>query len=242
VLLEEHPFGGCGNQDELFQRLQAAGVDIRWSDPAFRFSHIKTFVIDGETAIIMNQNLTKTAFTSNRELNVITLYPPDVAEAAAIFEADWNRTGEPPPGPLVVSPTNSRRELLDLIAAARAWLDIYAEVMRDQEVVDALIAAVERGVRVRLVMSGDPDDDNAEVRRQLARAGVAVRLAPSRLYIHAKMVLVDGGRVFIGSQNFTATSLDQNRELGIILDDPVIVARAADVFAKDFAAAKPEDA
>jgi cardiolipin synthase A/B len=241
VILEEQPFGGSGDNPEVFARLERAGARVRWSNPTFRFTHIKTFVIDDETAIVMNLNLTRSAFSRNREFGVITTRPAEVAQAAAIFEADWRRVGEPEPGPLVVSPTTSREELLGLLDGARETIDVYAEVVRDAEVMAALAAAEGRGVAVRLVMSAGPEgeDDNAEERRELAEAGVEVRLARG-LYIHAKMVLVDGERAFVGSQNFTATSLDLNRELGIVLDDPANVARLAAVFAADFAAGRPE--
>ena len=242
VILEEEPFGGAGNQPEVFERLRRAGIDVRWDNPAFRFAHIKTFVVDGQVAIVMNQNLTVSSFTRNREFGVVTTRPPEVAQAAAIFEADWNRSAEPPDGPLVVSPTTSRRELLRLIESGRRTLDIYAEVVRDPEVMEALAAAERRGVAVRLIMSGDPDgtDDNAEERAELADAGIEVRLARGGLYIHAKMVLVDGARAFVGSQNFTATSLDQNRELGVLLDDRASVTRLARTFDEDFAEGQPE--
>ena len=111
--------------------------------------------------------------------------------------------------------------------------------MRDPEIMDALKRAAGRGVRVRLVMSGREGDDNAKERTALAAAGVQVHLV-NRVYIHAKMLLVDGERAYIGSQNFTATSLDQNRELGLVLDDPVALARLARNFDNDFAAGKPE--
>ena len=232
VILEQEPFGGAGNQPEVFDRLGRAGIDVRWDNPAFRYTHIKTFVIDGRTALVMNQNLTYSSFTGNREFDVVTTWPDQVAQAAAIFEADWNRSAEPPDGPLVVSPTTSRQELLGLIGSARRTLDVYAEVVRDREVMDAFEAAVRRGVTVRLVMSGSPEgtDDDAE-----ERAGVQVRLARGGLYIHAKMMLVDGVRAFVGSQNFTATSLDQNRELGIVLRDRASLLRLAKTFATDFA-------
>ena len=114
--------------------------------------------------------------------------------------------------------------------------------MRDPEVMEVLAAAEHRGVAVRLIMSGDPDgtDDNAEERAELAEAGVDVRLARGGLYIHAKMVLVDGARAFVGSQNFTAGSLDQNRELGVLLDDRASVSRLARTFDEDFAEGQPE--
>ena len=58
VILEEHPFGGGGGQDEIFARLEHAGIAVRWGNPVFRFTHIKMLVIDAAVAIIMNQNLT----------------------------------------------------------------------------------------------------------------------------------------------------------------------------------------
>lgn len=239
VLMEEHPFGGAGTQAAIFGRLATSGIDIRWGNPTFRFSHIKAMVIDGEAALIMNQNLTRSAFDGNRELNVMTTRPTEVAQVAALFEADWERTAEPPAGSLIVSPTTSRGTMIGLIDGARRSLDLYAEVVRDRQMIDGLIAAAGRGVQVRLVMTGTADDDNAEERAELARAGVAVRLARGP-YIHAKMILADGTQAFVGSQNLTATSLDLNRELGIVLDDRTSVRRAAETFAADFGAGTPE--
>jgi phosphatidylserine/phosphatidylglycerophosphate/cardiolipin synthase-like enzyme len=236
ILLDEHPFGGCGNQPGIYNEFEGAGINIRWSNPVFTFSHIKTFVIDNRVALIMNLNLTKSAFTRNREFGIVTTDPAAVQTAASIFESDWERSEEPDPGQLVVSPTNSRTELLGLINGATKSLDIYAEVMRDRKVMDALFAARERGVAVRLIMTDDGDDGDKE-RQELANAGVQVGIAKS-LYIHAKMVLADNERLFIGSENFTATSMDQNRELGIITTEPTAIARANQVFDKDFNAAR----
>lgn len=238
VLLEEHPYGGGGGQQGIFDRLVAAGIDVRWSNPIFRFSHIKMMVIDHDLLIIMNQNLTTSSFTGNRELGVITTTPEAVQAASAIFEADWAQDAEPLPGPLVVSPTNARSSLQDLIDGAQTSVDVYAEVLRDPDLLGALEAASLRGVTVRVIISPSASYD-AE-RASLADAGVQVRLLRS-LYVHAKMILVDGQRAFVGSQNISATSLDQNRELGIIVSDPVSLARLSRVFDIDFTAATPQE-
>ncbi|MFM9106524.1 MAG: phospholipase D-like domain-containing protein [Chloroflexota bacterium] len=232
VLLEEHPYGGGGGQPEAFERLEQAGLDVRWSDPVFRFSHVKTFTMDRAVAVIMNMNLTWSAFTQNREVNVITNEPGIVRHALAVFEADWNRTSEPPDGPLIVSPDGARSDLLALIACAQRSLDIYAEVLRDDEFFRAIARAAERGVTVRIVMSPG-DDRQLSTLRGLAERGVEVRLV-SDVYIHAKVFLVDGERAFVGSQNMTSTSLDQNRELGAIVEDPGAVERIGRVFDLDF--------
>lgn len=236
VILEEQPFGGGGGQEEIFARLERAGIAVRWGNPVFRFTHIKTMVIDDAVAIIMNQNLTQSSFTTNREFGVVTTRPDAVQAAAAIFAADWTRGAEPEPGPLVVSPANARNQLLALVRGARVSLDLYAEVLRDPQLLDALAVAEERGVRVRIIIS--PTADFAAEMAELAASGVEIRLANS-LYIHAKLIVADGERAFIGSQNFSATSLDQNRELGIIVDDPVNLSRLTRTFTIDFRAGTP---
>lgn len=240
VLLEEHPFGGSGQNPETFDRLEAGGVEVRWSNPVFRFSHIKMFVIDDEAAVVMNLNLSRSAFTDNREFGAITTRQAEVRQAVALFEADWDRRAEPEAGPLVVSPTDSRQSLIGLIESAKTSLDIYAEVVRDDQIVDAIVAAGRRGVEVRLLMSPEYSDEDrgAEERGRLMDAGVSVRLARG-VYIHAKVVIIDGDTAWLGSQNFTATSLDQNREVGIILEDATNVGRMKQVFSEDFSAARP---
>ena len=155
--------------------------------------------------------------------------------AAAIFEADWTRGAEPDPGPLVVSPTNAREQLLGAGARGAASRSIsMPRCCAIREMLDALAAAAERGVRVRLIVS--PSTDFAAERGALAAAGVDIRLSSS-LYIHAKVIVADGERAFVGSQNLSATSLDQNRELGIVVDDPVNLARLTRTFEIDFRAA-----
>jgi cardiolipin synthase A/B len=195
-------------------------------------------VIDDAVAIIMNLNLTKSSFTNNREFAAITTRPSEVAEAESIFEADWNGSADPPDGPLVVSPSSSRRELLDLIDSAQKTLDIYAEVVRDQEIIDALTGAVKRGVHVRVIVPEERDEDTRKDYFELIDQEIEIRNLPG-LYEHAKLIVVDDQRAFIGSQNFTATSMDQNRELGILVNDPALLSRLDRTFESDFSNGRP---
>ncbi|MBV9603047.1 MAG: cardiolipin synthase, partial [Chloroflexi bacterium] len=45
--------------------------------------------------------------------------------------------------------------------------------------------------------------------------------------------------VLVGSQNFTQTSLDRNRELRVVIDDPAIADPLAATLATDHAGATP---
>lgn len=239
VMLEQHPFGGGGGQEEVEAELKAGGVEVRWSGSDIRFSHAKYVVVDRQVALILNQNLTNASFEGNREFGSITTQRDAVEQAQAIFDADW--AGEPIrdiEGPLIVSPTTSRSRYLALIGGARDGVDFYAEVIRDPEIIAALAAAEERGVDVRLIVDGSPDEDQQETAAQLDERGVEIRLATG-LYIHAKLMVIDGASVIVGSQNFTATSLDDNRELAILLRDPLLVERCVSVFERDWVRAEP---
>ena len=125
-----------------------------------------------------------------------------------------------------------------MVAGATTSLDIYAEVLRDPELLAAIRDAARRGVRVRIVVS--PSDDFATEEAQLAAAGVAIRYSRT-LYIHAKVIIADRERAFLGSQNLSATSLDLNRELGIIVRDPISLARLSRTFELDFRTGKPRE-
>ena len=58
------------------------------------------------------------------------------------------------------------------------------------------------------------------------------------MYIHAKMILTPQ-RVFLGSENFSPTSLDANRELGLITTDSSIRTSLRTSFDADYAGAPP---
>jgi len=122
--------------------------------------------------------------------------------------------------------------LVGLIESAETSLEIYAEVIRDDEIVAAFVAAESRGVRVEIVLTPDVDPVNQRVLASLREGGIAVHLVDDP-YIHAKMVLADGERAFVGSQNFTETSLNENREIGIVLSETVPLERLKSTFERD---------
>ena len=57
-------------------------------------------------------------------------------------------------------------------------------------------------------------------------------------YIHAKMILIDDTYLLVGSMNMSDTSLNKNREIGIILMQPEHIRYFNAVFAKDWKGGK----
>jgi phosphatidylserine/phosphatidylglycerophosphate/cardiolipin synthase-like enzyme len=72
----------------------------------------------------------------------------------------------------------------------------------------------------------------------LAQAHVAVRYS-GHLYMHAKLMVLDGALAFVGSVNFSATSLDANRELGVLVAEPVALNLLAATFRADWQTGTP---
>jgi phosphatidylserine/phosphatidylglycerophosphate/cardiolipin synthase-like enzyme len=174
----------------------------------------------------MTCNLTQfalggSASATNREYAIVDTHAEDAAAVAAIFQADWDRTQlVVNDANLVVSPTNSRAKLTGLIDSARTTLLIEQEEMDDPGIEDRLIAAAQRGVKINITLAvfSDSASSPSEDVQRLRSGSVEVRYSHT-LYVHAKLILVDGKRAFVGSQNFSAVSLDANREVGIIVSD-----------------------
>ena len=235
VQLEEDPFGGgYGTTLNTTRFLEAASVSWQWTPSRFNFSHAKYMVIDRQVAVIMNQNLTSSAFGSNREFGVISTDPAVVENAWEIFDADWQ---DVPLGHgldhVVTSPENSREIMISMIDASRVSIDMYAEVIRDEAFIAALERAAARGVTVRLIENESSDPLDQAVSARLDAAGVQIRFS-GRLYIHSKTMVFDGATVFVGSQNPTSNSFDNNREVGLVVTDPTALARCQAVFTRDW--------
>lgn len=227
--------------------LRAHGVAVRFADADWIF-HEKAVVVDGRTAYVGTGNLEARYYATTRDFWVVDTIAADVGAVVATFDADW--TGTPPaPAPagrdLVWSP-DSEGAVLSLIGSARHSIVLETEEISSTAVVDALAAAARRHVAVHLVMTEDGSETWAY--DELVAAGAAVHLdhGETPLYIHAKALCVDctlgsggTGKVLVGSQNLSTSSLKYNRELAIETTARSVVAPIDAVVRADFAAAAP---
>lgn len=244
VMLEPHPFGGTPPSRTLDQ-LKAANIKAQYTDPDFALTHEKGMIIDGKTAYIMTSNFTRSAlggysngsYLENREYDIIDTNAKDVQAVIAIFNADWNHTTAQFNDPnLVVSPVNSRNDFTTLINSAHHTLLIEAEEMDDSAIEQTLVNAEQRGVHIQVILpapSGSQSDSNSQGINTIKQGGVQVK-EDSKLYMHAKIIVVDGKTAFVGSENISAQSLDRNRELGIIVSDTGVLSTLQSTFQKDW--------
>src|SRR6185436_9374635 len=229
------------------RKLKASGILARDTHPKFDVSHEKSMVIDGEVAFIKSHNWAPKNFGGTRDYAVITRDPAEVAEVVEGFEADWKREKFDPEERLLIwCRGNGRARIASFIESAKKELLLQNERYQDPTIVERLVAAHSRGVKVRL-MSLPPHAlkekkvlEGVAGLRVMHDVGIKVHKLKG-LHLHAKMLLADGKRAIVGSMNIAPGSFDSRRELAIEIDDKHIVKRLKEVFLSDWENSKPID-
>jgi cardiolipin synthase len=238
ILLNKGYYGEQSEDNEAaYTYLENNGVSVHWTPKYFALTHQKTMVIDNQTAYILTFNFTPQYYASSRDLGVVDTDSSDLNAIDATFTADWNgQKITPSDGDDLVWSPGSEATMLSFINGAQHSLDIYNEEMDDGSITMALQNAAKRGVTVDVVMTNSSDWDTAFSQLKASSVNVHVFAANASEYIHAKMILVDGKKAFIGSENFSSSSLSKNRELGIVTDDPAVLSSLTGTFSSDYAA------
>lgn len=224
VMIEGKPYGmRSARVQQEARRIEATGATVKYAPPRFEsrgshwaFDHGK-WVCSLHECEIGSPNFTYAGFGHDRDYLVVTRNPQVVQAANAVFAADWNNQYAPSwaHGPLVLSPGHSASKILETINQPGPIDLEFEEIGYAPEITQAIAA---KGKLARIIV---PSSVNAENRRTLAdlqRYGVQVRYLPKKtLYVHAKMI-VGNELAYIGSVNISNTSLNRNREMGLLLN------------------------
>jgi len=234
-------YEGTTENASAFAFLHASKVHVEWA-PSNQIFHAKYVVIDGRVAYVGTGNLQSYYYSSTRDFWVEVTRASDVRAVTGTFDADFARSYATSSAPGLVWSPGSTSSLVGLIESARHTLLVENEEMDSASVESALGGAARRGVAVDVVMTESSSWTTAL--EDLARDGVHVRvLGSSQVYIHAKVICVDCagnlGTVFIGSENFSTSSLSYNRELGVITTTPMAIRAVEAAVHSDYAQGSP---
>jgi phosphatidylserine/phosphatidylglycerophosphate/cardiolipin synthase-like enzyme len=151
--------------------------------------------------------------------------------------------------------------VLGAFAAARdrIWIEaFYADDPwgdRPNPFLEAAFVAARRGVAVRLLLDGSSwasEEDSsgnqalaANLNDRAHREGVDLEarvLLPRGNVerVHNKGAIIDGRTALVSSMNWAFGSATENREIGLLLDEPTAVARLEDTFRRDWEGDLPE--
>lgn len=214
IIIARHPYGRRPHGE--MARLRATGAAVRYAPPRFTgryvFDHAK-YMVAGHNGEIGTANMTWSAFHRNREYLWVGRDPRIAQALRAVFQADWSRrrAGDGPRQVLVLAPGAAAALVRALQAPGHVCIES-EEIGRDRPVLAALRA---KGGSADLLLPTRLSPYDRRVAQTVAAFGVHVRFL-ARPYLHAKLI-AGPDRAFIGSENLSPTSLDRNREVGIVV-------------------------
>ncbi len=124
---------------------------------------------------------------------------------------------------LVSSPDNGQ-EIITLLDSAKESIYVEVYLLTSEEVLSELIEAEEKGLDVKVILEKRfSGSNNQEAFDSLTTAGVDVRWASYDYKLtHAKMIIIDKKKAFVGSHNFSDSAIYLNREISVILEGDII--------------------
>ncbi|WP_051195709.1 phospholipase D-like domain-containing protein [Meiothermus rufus] len=199
--------------------------------------HHKFVLVDDQGVWTGSTNLTWNAFERNNENSLwlpveglVTLYRREFEALFGGQESGLGLSGRFQIGTLegqvYFSPAGGRQgreALLERLRQARREVWVAAFVLTDATVVEALVAAHRRGVRVRVLLESRNLQNSAHA--ALTQAGLEVRRDGNPYTMHHKVMVLDGEWVVTGSYNFTTSAYRRNNENLLILRDAALAQR-----------------
>lgn len=248
VMLNAARRSGEDDNESARKALERAGIAQKDSNPEFGITHEKSMVVDEELAFVKSLNWATKNLTETRDYAITTTHPHAVKEIIECFEADWHRKTFKPglSAHLIWCPANGRERIAQFIDETRHTLFVQNERYQDTVIIERLVRARERGVKVHL-MARPPHSLKKEKivegvggLRIMDDVGIKIHKL-KHLKLHGKMLLADGARAIVGSINLAPGSFDDRRELAIELNDDEIVDRLHKIAKHDWEHSHPLD-
>ena len=225
------------------RKLQKTGATVQYAPARFesgnghwRFMHEKA-TCTLHACEIGSANYGYDSFHRDRDFLYVTQKPDIVRAINDVFNADWTgrRAGNYAHQVLVLSPGTSAGQIVNVIDQPGP-IEIESEEMGPfRETLDAIAA---KGAQAHVILPANISRTGQRDVDFLRQHGVQVRLMPVHpLYDHSKTVITQT-EVFIGSENFTRTSLESDREAGVITHNPHDIVKMKEQFAHDWAMAQ----
>src|SRR5205809_1607334 len=232
VMLNPSRRSGEEENENTRKTLEDAGVNVKDTNPCFGLTHEKSMVVDEMLAFIKSLNWETKNLTETRDYAIITSHPHEVKEIIMCFEADWARTDFNPGenARLIWCSVNGRARIAKFIDEAKHTLFIQNERFQDLVVIERIIRAASRGVKVHIMvrpphtLKKEKLIEGVGGLRIMDDVGIRIHKL-KHLKLHGKMLLADGCRAIVGSINLTPGSFDDRRELAIEVNDDEIIER-----------------
>jgi cardiolipin synthase A/B len=248
VMLNAARRSGKDDNKGVRKALEQAGILVTDSNPEFGVTHEKSMVVDDATAFVKSLNWATENLTETRDYAIATTHKKGVREVIDCFEADWHRKPFKPglSAHMIWCPNDGRERVAQFIDEAKHTLFVQNERYQDQVIIERLVRARERGVKIH-IMARPPHTLKKEKLvegvgglRIMDDVGIKIHKL-KHLKLHGKLLLRDGVRAIVGSINLAPGSFDDRRELAIEFGDDEIVDRLQKIAHHDWKHSHPLD-
>ncbi|MCB9506638.1 MAG: lamin tail domain-containing protein [Myxococcales bacterium] len=114
--------------------------------------------------------------------------------------------------------------LVQAIDSARTEIDFAIMGFSNDDIIDALVRAHYRGVRLRFVGDASHLEGDTDGYVQMDRLGVEMMVGNLYHIMHDKFFVVDRRIVFVGTGNITGTGFERNDNNWLVIDSPPVAA------------------
>ena len=122
------------------------------------------------------------------------------------------------------SPGPACRQLIQQqLRDTRSHADLCVFTLSDDRITDEVLAALRRGVALRLITDNDKQLDSGSDVARLRQAGVPVVVDRTEAHMHHKFALFDGRWLINGSYNWTRSAGEFNEENLVLTNDAGLV-------------------
>ena len=115
--------------------------------------------------------------------------------------------------------SDCKKLILDTIREATQNLDVCVFTISDDTISDALKAAFDRGLEVRILTDNLKVSDEGSDIEYLYNSGIDIRIDRSENHMHHKFMVADGLVTITGSYNWTRSAEKYNQENVIWIND-----------------------
>lgn len=254
VLLDA--LGQVSETGEIVKYLRDNGVDVHlynkqlmdWQN--VNITHRKILLVDGYKGVTGGMNIGDEYAEVWHDL-MASVEGETAQDLQREFFANWSKAGgqvpaNPPRIPAgmrfgnsatrvtVTSPNepgkekDSKNAFISAIHSALHHIYVIQPYFSDEDLINALLDAAHRGVKIKIALPGISDNPvhavlNKRNAERLMAAGAEVyKVDPGKagdVFTHGKLMTIDGVWTTIGSTNFDTRALENNQELNISVTD-----------------------
>ena len=135
---------------------------------------------------------------------------------------------------IVLSPFNSRSIFEKYFLSAEKTIDLYFQYFKDEELVNTLINQQKSWIQVTAIIPKTALESNSDVINNMQKSWIKFHIMTKKK-MHSKVIIIDKKYGFIWSINFSSYSLDQNRELWLLIKNSRIIKELLDYYQDDIA-------